>query len=166
MGYLQAQNKLAPAIRYMLTHPLNAETEAAYPSLFKIQEVNGYSEKTGKYEKGYVLVVYTKKPEIVNTKGIVVQSVLPKFVTAWFPSLALAEELSKNRDIQYIDAPKIVMPNNDMSVATSGAALLHSGNLNNTTYKGDNVLVGVFDTGIDWIILILEMQVTKHKVEF
>ena len=150
IGYLQAQNKLAPAIRYMLTHPLNTETEATYPSLFKIQEVNGYYEKTGNYQKGYVLVVYTKKPEIVNTKGIVVQSVLPKFVTAWFPSLALAEELSKNKEIQYIDAPRIVMPNNDISVATSGAALLHSGNLNNTAYKGDNVLVGVFDTGIDW----------------
>lgn len=150
IGYLQAQNKLAPAIRYMLTHPLNAETEATYPTLFKIQEVNGYYEKTGNYQKGYVLVVYTNKPEIVNTNGIVVQSVLPKFVTAWFPSLALAQELSKNKEIQYIDAPKIVMPNNDISVATSGAALLHSGNLNNTAYKGDNVLVGVFDTGIDW----------------
>ena len=150
ISYLQAQNKLAPAIRYMLTHPLNSETEASYPSLYKIQEVNGYYEKTGNYQKGYVLVVYTKRPEIVSVKGIVVQSILPKFVTAWFPSLALAEELSKNREIQYIDAPKIVMPNNDICVASSGASLLHSGNLNNTAYKGDNVLVGVFDTGIDW----------------
>ncbi len=150
VGYSQAQNKLAPAISYMLTHPLNSETEATYPSLFKIQEVNGYYEKTRSYQKGYVLVVYTKRPEMVSVKGIVVQSVLPKFVTAWFPSLALAEELSKNNEIQYIDAPKIIMPNNDISVATSGAALLHSGNLNNTAYKGDNVLVGVFDTGIDW----------------
>ena len=150
MSYLQAQNKLAPAISYMLTHPLNSATEATYPSLFKIQEVNGYYEKTGNYQKGYVLVVYTKKPEMVSVKGIVVQSVLPKFVTAWFPSLALAEELSKNKEILYIDAPRIVMPNNDISVATSGAALLHSGNLNNTAYKGDNVLVGIFDTGIDW----------------
>jgi len=45
MSYLQAQNKLAPAISYMLTHPLNSATEATYPSLFKIQEVNGYYEK-------------------------------------------------------------------------------------------------------------------------
>jgi hypothetical protein len=93
IGYLQAQNKLAPAISYMLTHPLNSVTEATYPSLFKIQEVNGYSEKTRNFQKGYILVVYTKRPEIVSVKGIVVQSILPKFVTAWFPSLALAEEL-------------------------------------------------------------------------
>ena len=148
-SFTQINNKIAPAFRYMLLHPLNSETEVNYPTLYKVPTVDFIDAKTGLYQKGYMCIIYTKNPETLRFRGIAMQSVLPNFVTA-LVSLNQIIELSYLEDIKYIASPKVVMPNNDISVGSSGASLLHSGNLNNTIYKGDGVIVGVFDTGIDW----------------
>ncbi|MFY7965395.1 MAG: S8 family serine peptidase [Chitinophagaceae bacterium] len=149
---LGQNNKIAPAFKYLLTHPYNAETAASYPALYHTETVNGLDATTGLYAPGYMCIIYTTNPTALIKKGIVIQSVLPKFVTAWI-QLHQITSIAAMEDVKYIDAPKVIMPSNDISVGTSGAALLHSGNLNNTTYKGDGVIVGVYDTGIDWLHL-------------
>ena len=149
VAFTQVNSKLAPAFRYLISHPLNSETAANYPAMYKVQMVEGFNSNTGLYEKGYVCIIYTQSPNLLIERGITVQSILPKFVTAW-ASLYQISQLSEMAAVSYVDAPKIVLPNNDVSVGSSGASLLNTGRLNNTIYKGDGVIVGVFDTGIDW----------------
>ena len=94
-------------------------------------------------------IIYTSDVTTLRSNGIVVNSVLPQFVTAW-ATLEQIEELSKLTSVQYIAAPVMDGLHNDIAVASSGASLLHQGKLNNTIYKGKGVIVAIFDSGIDW----------------
>lgn len=142
-----SQNKLAPAFEYLRYHYNNNDVET--PELFKLQTVDVFNNKTATLDKKYFCIIYTTNPTYLVENGIEVQSILPKFVTALI-SFNQLQQLVKMEDVKYIDAPKLIMPSNDISVGTSGASLLHNGNLNNTNYKGDGVIVGIYDTGIDW----------------
>ena len=53
-------------------------------------------------------------------------------------------------EVTAVKAPRSIPVNNEIAVAQSGAALVHSGALNNTSYTGKGILVGIVDTGIDW----------------
>jgi subtilisin family serine protease len=117
--------------------------------LYKQAFTKAINKKTGLLEDGYICIIYTSNAVVLKEKNINVQSVLPKFVTAWITPQQLIE-LVDMPSVNYIDVPKIVMPNNDIAVGSTGASLLQAGKLNNTIYKGDGVIVGVFDTGIDW----------------
>ncbi len=142
-------NKLSPAFRYIINHPISSDNNLTIPELFKVPIVQGFNNNTRNIENGYIAIIYTTQSKLLIDKGIQVQSILPKFITAWV-TLNQVIQLSELNEVTYIDAPKIVYPVNDICVATSGASLLNSGKLNNTPYKGDGVIVGVFDTGIDW----------------
>ena len=99
--------------------------------------------------QGYDCIVYTKKAQALRDSGIVVNSVLPNFVTAW----ATPDQIRKMAampDVLYVKAPHIFSVQNDIAVGSTGASLLHAGKLNNTVYKGKGVLMAIFDTGIDW----------------
>ncbi len=146
-AFAQVNNKLSPAFRYLIANSLNAET--AIPELYKVPSVAIYNEATGIYESKYMCIIYTKNSAALTNRGIVLQSVLPTFATAAV-TLQQIIQLSEMIDVSYIDAPRMIFPNNDISVGSSGASLLQAGRLNNTIYKGDGVIVGVFDTGIDW----------------
>ncbi len=148
----QQSNKLSPAFRYIAANPLNAENEATYPTLYKQAFAKALNNQTSLIEDGYICIIYTSNSKLLIEKNINVQSVLPKFVAAWITPQQL-QELTEMKDVQYIDVPKIILPNNDIAVGTTGASLLQAGKLNNTSYKGDGVIVGVFDTGIDWLHL-------------
>lgn len=148
-SFAQQSNKLSPAFRYIVNHPLNIETESTYPALYKQAFAKAYNKVSATWEDGYICIVYTNNADVLKEKNINVQSVLPKFVTAWITPTQLSE-LIEIPSVNYIDVPKIVLPNNDIAVGSTGASLLQAGKLNNTIYKGDGVIVGVFDTGIDW----------------
>ncbi|WP_326980970.1 S8/S53 family peptidase [Chryseobacterium sp. MYb264] len=97
----------------------------------------------------YSCIVYTKTPEKLKEDGILVQSQLPGFVTA----LASIEDIEKLRQLPYVTsimAPTFDELHNDVSRAQSGASLLQDGVFNNTAYNGTGVLVGIYDSGIDW----------------
>ncbi len=148
-SFAQNRNKLAPAFTYLLEHPINQNTEDIKPDLFKLQTVDVFDNKTGVFQKKYMCIIYINNVSLLINTGVKIQSVLPKFVTALVDVDELIE-LSLMEDVKYVDAPKVIMPTNDISVGTSGASLLHNGNLNSTNYKGDGVIVGIYDTGIDW----------------
>lgn len=94
-------------------------------------------------------IIYTTSPNSLIAAGISVQSVQPNFVTALITVDDIDKLLSLNSVIK-VKAPRTLSTFNDINVANSGAAMLHSGKLGNVAYKGEGVLVGVFDTGIDW----------------
>ncbi len=97
----------------------------------------------------YSCIIYTKTPEKLKEDGILVQSKLPTFATA----LASIEDIEKLRQLPYVTsimAPIYEELHNDVARAQSGANLLQDGVFNNTAYNGTGVLVGIFDSGIDW----------------
>jgi len=97
----------------------------------------------------YSCIIYTKTPEKLKAENILVQSQLPNFATA----LVTIEDIEKLLQLPYVTsimAPTFDELHNDVSRAQSGASLLQDGVFNNTAYVGNGVLVGIFDSGIDW----------------
>lgn len=94
-------------------------------------------------------IIYTSNTQKIKDLGILVQSDNKTFVTA----LVSADDIEKlllQPEVISIMAPTYDILHNDVSTAQSGASLLHNGVLNNTAYTGKNVLVGIYDSGIDW----------------
>lgn len=97
----------------------------------------------------YSCIIYTKEPEKLKSDGFLVQSQLPTFSTA----LVTIQDIERLINLPYVTsvmAPTFDELHNDVSRAQSGASLLQSGAFNNTAYNGTGILVGVYDTGIDW----------------
>lgn len=97
----------------------------------------------------YSCIIYTTNVDELRKMGIEIQSVLPNFVTA-LVSVEDLKNLSQVSTVQSVKSPEKLFTNNDIAVGTSGASLLQNGVLNGTSYKGKGILLGVFDTGIDW----------------
>ncbi len=145
----QNNDKLAPAFRYLRERQTNKTTQLPIPSMYTKMESSRLNRITGVTELGYNCIVYTKSPEVLRTNGVTIQSVQPTFVVAWL-NLDQIAKISALPEVSYIDVPKKLKINNDISVASSGASLLHEGRLDNTIYKGDGVIIAIIDTGIDW----------------
>ncbi|MDR6487867.1 subtilisin family serine protease [Chryseobacterium vietnamense] len=97
----------------------------------------------------YSCIVYTKEPEKLKEDGFLVQSQFPAFSTA----LVSIEDIERLTQLPYVTsvmAPEFDALHNDVSRAQSGASLLQDGVFNNTAYNGTGVLVGIYDSGIDW----------------
>ncbi len=97
----------------------------------------------------YSCIIYTKEPEKLKADGFLVQSQLPTFSTA----LVSIEDIERLMTLSYVTsvaAPAFDELHNDVSRAQSGASLLQDGVFNNTAYNGTGVLVGIYDSGIDW----------------
>lgn len=153
-GYAQdatPQDKIDPAFRFVMEQPVTngrRETKTYLPTV-KITPNKVTVAAGSPAEERYDCIVYTNDVAAVRNNGVVVNSVLPKFVTAW-ATLAQIEQLSKLGTVNYVAAPVMDQLHNDIAVASTGAALLHQARLNNTVYKGKGVLVAIFDSGIDW----------------
>ena len=145
----QNNEKLAPSFRFLKERQLNKSTNSAIPSVYAKMESKRYNRSAGLNETGYNCIIYTQFPEVLKANGITLESIHPTFSVAWL-SLDQIAKVSSLPEVSYVDAPKTVKKNNDITVASSGAALLHAGKLDNTIYKGDGVIVAIIDTGIDW----------------
>ncbi len=95
------------------------------------------------------VLIRTTNSHILDEAEIPYNSVYPEFVTAKV-SIDELKRLSNINEVAYIDAPTISYPATNVSLPQNGTALLHNGALNNTKYKGKDVLVLIFDSGIDW----------------
>ena len=97
----------------------------------------------------YECIVYTTNAQALSDSGIIMNSRLPKFVTAMV-TLDEMNMLSNMDAVSYIEAPIIDKLHNDIALASTGAALLQASQLNNTMYKGKGVITAIYDSGIDW----------------
>ncbi|HDQ46354.1 MAG TPA: hypothetical protein ENN17_12795 [bacterium] len=97
----------------------------------------------------YGAIVYTREPGALRTMGVPVHSVFGEFVTV----RATADQLTRmarSASVRYVDAGEIQYPMNDVTTGLTGADLIHAGRVNQTVYTGENVLICIIDTGIDW----------------
>lgn len=145
----QNNEKVATAFRFLKERQLSKNQSVSVPSLYKKLESKRVNRSTGIAELGYNSIIYTKSHEVLKANGITIQSMHPSFVTAWL-SLDQISKVAALPEVNFVDTPKILKKTNDISVASTGASLLHAGRLDNTVYKGNGVIVAIIDTGIDW----------------
>lgn len=151
-GYASAQYKIDPKFEQLIQQK-NKGLDSKL-NLKKYNEDNQLSTSTiikpnGEVEELYHVVIYTESANKLKDSGIIVQSVTKKFVTA-LVSLDNIQQLAKDNNVTSVMVPTIDYLTNEINVTESGADLLHSGILNNTAYTGKDVIVGIFDTGIDY----------------
>lgn len=151
-GLANAQEKIDPKFLPVLEVQKKAGFKAE--DLIKVEEENELTTSTiispnGEMEKLYHAIIYTNQPKKFDHQGLLIQSFSKNFFTALI-NLDQLIDLSKDESIISIEAPKLAYKNNIENVTNSGAFLLHQGVLNNRSYLGNNVLVGVLDTGIDF----------------
>ncbi|MBE7173550.1 MAG: S8 family peptidase [Williamsia sp.] len=145
-------NKIDPAFRTILTARKNGRdtvTSKSIPAHYRIAPTERLVAGNLEPVKRYNCIVYTKNTQALRDSGIVVNAVLPNFVTAW-ATLDQLTKMASMPEVAYVKAPHTINVQNDIAVGSTGASLLHAGKLNNTVYKGKNILVAIFDTGIDW----------------
>lgn len=148
---IQAQDlrKIDPVLGYVLTHPKDETARKSLAGLYQVEPTEGFASRGGPVEKRYNCIVYTANGRALRDSGMVINSVLPTFATAWV-TLDQLTRLSYMKDVKYISASDNDFLHNDVARGNSGADLLHSGALNGTPYKGKGVIVAVYDSGIDW----------------
>ena len=144
----QKAEKMAPALRFVKERQ-SINSSVATPSLYAKSASTRLNKTSGKMESGYNCIIYTHSPDVLRSSGITLQSIHPTFSTAWL-NLDQIATVASIPEVSYVDVSKLLKPNNDISVASSGASLLHAGRLDNTAYKGDGVIVAIIDSGIDW----------------
>ncbi|MCS3797411.1 S8 family peptidase [Niastella sp. OAS944] len=153
-GYAQnkaPEDKIDPAFRFTFapTAPGARQEPKTFSPAYKLTPTKVVVTAGRPAEDRYDCIIYTKDVATLKSKGVVINSVLPHFVTAWVTPDQI-EQLSKLPTVNYIAAPSVDQLHNDIAVASTGASLLHQGKLNNTVYKGKGVIVAIFDSGIDW----------------
>lgn len=144
-------DKLDPVFRLMLeqTKSRVPSPKDPPPPLLQIAPTRGFASKGAQPEERYECIVYTTNPQKLRDSNIIINSVFPGFATAWVTPVQMMQ-LSQMPEVRFIEAPAVNYPTNDVVVGGSGASLLHQGGLNNTAYKGKNVIIGIYDSGIDW----------------
>lgn len=94
-------------------------------------------------------LIYTEQPEDISNLGIHINSSFRGFVTAMVrPSDLL--DLANTASVRYVRPAEINFPDNNISRVETGAYFLHEGFINDTPYKGKDVIVLIYDSGIDW----------------
>ena len=144
-------DKIDPAFRFVMAQskPGVRQAPLQFSPAFKTTPTQLRTVTGQPVEERYDCIVYTSDAAAIRSSGVIVNSVLPNFVTAW-ATLDQITQLSNLPGVHYIAAPVMDELHNDIAVASTGASLLHQGRLNNTVYKGKGVIVAIFDSGIDW----------------
>lgn len=134
--------KLAPGFQSILLQKTGIESQAIAPEPKSFQQNENQ-------EKRYSCIIISKNTNDLKETNFSIQSNFEGFATA---RLSINEliEIAKLESTVYIRPSRKFQALDDESRGYTGANLLHEGILNNTPYKGKNVIVAIMDTGIDW----------------
>lgn len=150
-GYASAQYKIDPRFENLIKDKKNNLSKKNSNGIINDEVLNITSliSPDGTVKEYYQAIIYTKNAEQLKKDGFIVQSESKDFVTA----LLSENDLNLLRNTKYVSSvelPKINYLTNQSNVIESGATLLQNGVLNSTNYTGKDILVGIFDTGIDF----------------
>ena len=129
-----------------------------------IQNLNRFVE-TKNGENYFDVFVYTnQKSNIKFTDGLI-RSIGEKYFTANL-TLDEIEKITKDENILFVTLPRISKPLLEKSLPAMKVDSIHLAKINNTSYKGKNVVVGVYDTGIDFTHLDFcsDVDPTKTRI--
>lgn len=168
-GNLSFQSKLDPFLQYLVDanrnslettgKPLQLQPFASSLEVYSgghlyFSSLGPSGEKTGlrsiptdvKEEAVGVLIKVKGKATFFDLPGVYVNSTVGPVATARV-SLSDLPRLARNEQVVYVARSNFVKPSLDLSVPAVGADTLHS---RQPIDKGENVLIGIVDTGIDY----------------
>jgi len=124
-----------------------------------------FKESGGEYVTD--AVVHAGSADEARRLGITPRTIHDGFFTARM-TFAQMEALSRSPSVRYIEAPRILRPRLNKSLVDMKVDKLHAGQVGSTVYKGDGVIVGVIDSGIDWKHLDFrsDTDTTKSRILF
>ncbi|MGI8635633.1 MAG: S8 family serine peptidase, partial [Segetibacter sp.] len=141
--------KIDPVYRYIIESVKTKSVNGLPAFVRNVKPTPGFAVPNALPEERYECIVYTKNARSLSDSGMLINSSFPTFATVW-ATLEQIVRMAEMRQVDFIEAPKVLNKVNDLVVGSSGASLLHQRRLNNTVYKGKNVLMAIFDSGIDW----------------
>lgn len=150
--YLSAQYKIDPRFEHLIKERKSTTSLKKTKNNLTNDEtlaITSLISPDGTIKEYYHAIIYTKKPEELKKEGYIIQSISKDFVTALLTEDDLLT-LKDNQNVSTVNLPKIDYLNNQSNVIESGATLLQNGVLNGTNYTGKDILVGIYDTGIDF----------------
>ncbi|WP_333660538.1 S8 family peptidase [Chishuiella changwenlii] len=150
-GYASAQYKIDPRFENLIKERKNNLSQKTSNTLIndEVLPITSLISPDGTVKEYYQAIIYTKNADQLKKDGFIIQSESKDFVTALLSENDL-NLLRSNKNASRVKLPRIDYLNNQSNVIESGAALLQSGVLNGTNYTGKDILVGVYDTGIDF----------------
>ena len=92
--------------------------------------------------------IRTSNAEALKQQGVLVRTVAGDVVTASIPFSRITA-ISELSSVEYIEASRICRPLLDESIPEIGADKLWNGFFG-TEFRGQGVIVGIYDSGIDW----------------
>ena len=129
--WCQNNEKLALQFRYLQDKQSSKSSTTPSPTLFAKSIRTQYSSVSGKTEDTFSCIIYTQHPEVLQANNISLQSIHPTYSVAWL-TLEQINHVTTFPEVTFVDTTKQLRATNDISVASSGASLLHSGRLDNT----------------------------------
>ncbi len=116
-------------------------------------EIEGNVCSSSQYQNGdHSLVVevfiQTTDPEMLKREGVSVHSVIGDRVTAVLP-LSKIRSIARLPEVSFIEASSVCRPLLDESIPEINVDQVWNGDLG-TVYRGEGVVVGIYDSGIDW----------------
>ena len=97
----------------------------------------------------YPAIIYSQDAQELQQQGIHLNSVYSKFATAQLTPAQILKLVSL-KSVHYIDRGVENKPVLNVSVPQTGVYLVHNGAINGVPYQGENAIVLIHDSGIDW----------------
>lgn len=148
---VNAQYKIDPRFEHLINERKDAKQSKISSELNSDEflPITSIISPDGTIKEYYQAIIYTKNPDLLKKDGYLIQSISDNFVTALLSENDF-DKLKTNNYVSTVKFPQIDYLNNQSNVIESGASLLQDGALNNINYTGKDVLVGIYDTGIDF----------------
>jgi len=146
--------KISPMLNLFLSKVLNYKgtPNKLYESLNQLSRVIYFYKGE---EDECIVPVFIKTNSVELTEGVIkslggkIGTIADDIITAHLP-VATVRSIAEQPEVIYIDASGISKPMIDVSRTEIKADQLHNGTGLPRPYKGNGVIVGVLDTGIDW----------------
>lgn len=135
--------KMDPRFLSVLRDGISVSQPGQLPLKIQIKRVSESREPL------FGAIVYTQNPEAIHRAGIRLLTRHADFVTVHASREQLII-LSGSEAVRYIDAGEIQYPMNDLAAGAIGCDLARSGFVNQSPYTGQDVLICIIDTGIDF----------------
>ena len=137
-GYSQSPAKLEPALRWLLSDAPSPATNAVLGKTIALPTASGAPLSV------LVLTQPDARPTDWLPPGGRVRAQMGDVAAVALPVAGLAA-LTQSPWVRYVQADHLLHPLNDLNVPDTRAPLIHTQGL-----RGEGVIVGVIDTGIDW----------------
>jgi subtilisin family serine protease len=151
----ETAQKVSPVVNYVLSNIRNEKGIVNKASVQKLMKENSFAVLTKDENNQVYMPVFIKTVNVsassasITAAGGKVQTVAGDIITAEVP-VEYVTDIAGSKDVLFVDAAAAGKPLLNESGKDIAVEKVHNGVSLPGAYKGNGVVVGVLDTGIDW----------------